>query len=439
MQRTAIAPVASASVFVAAALAAWGTFGEDEDHWASYLIVLAIIAVGALAVFAVVVPRAERAGAVGLVLSALGVLSVAVFWSGLPVVFGAAACCSAGAARDQMPGRAAIALGALAIVADLVVYVAGHGLTPELTGGHAALRGVEQLDRVEGGQWAARPLERLRELHEAAGVRAREQLRARGEHVGGLAVAEVAGGLGLHDVVDAGAAAADVLLGGLDDLERGDPPQHRLPRGGQPLRVAQVARVLVGDHQRQRVERAARALVEELREVARVEAVVLQVRAAARGVDGDRQAGEVAAQALREALGLARAARVGGQRAAAALRRDDDLPALGGERAGRSGVDVAERDALDTAGEQRDPAAARACSGRQARRSLARAAPRREARHRPQAAGHRPSERGERERGPQPPRVGQHREEGRAEQPVAGAARCAPASTVPRVASISRS
>ena len=123
MQRTAIAPVASASVFVAAALAAWGTFGEDEDHWANYLIVLAIIAVGALAVFAVVVPRAERAGAVGLVLSALGVLTVAVFWSGLPVVLGAGGVLLGWRARDQMPGRAAIALGALAIVADIVVYV----------------------------------------------------------------------------------------------------------------------------------------------------------------------------------------------------------------------------------------------------------------------------------------------------------------------------
>ena len=59
----------------------------------------------------------------GLVLSALGVLTVAVFWSGLPVVLGAGGVLLGWKARDQMPGRAALALGALAIVADVVVYV----------------------------------------------------------------------------------------------------------------------------------------------------------------------------------------------------------------------------------------------------------------------------------------------------------------------------
>jgi hypothetical protein len=124
MQRTAIAPVASASVAVAAALAAWGTFGEHGDQpWGEYLVVLGIIAVGALAVFAGVVPRTERAGAAGLVLSALGLLAIAVFWSGLPVVFGAGGLLLGWTARDRVLGRAAIALGALAIVADVVVYV----------------------------------------------------------------------------------------------------------------------------------------------------------------------------------------------------------------------------------------------------------------------------------------------------------------------------
>jgi hypothetical protein len=124
MQRTAIAPVAAASIGIAAALAAWGTFGETGDQpWGDYLAVLAIIAVGALVVFAVVVPRAERAGAVGLVLSALAILAITVFWSGLPVVLGAGGVLLGWTARDRMPGRAAIVLGVLAIVADVVVYV----------------------------------------------------------------------------------------------------------------------------------------------------------------------------------------------------------------------------------------------------------------------------------------------------------------------------
>ena len=125
MQRTAIAPIATLSVLVAAALAAWGTFGETGDQpWGDYLVVLAVIAVGALVVFAVVVPRAERAGAIGLVLSAFAVLTVAVFWSGLPVVLGAGGLLLGWSSRDSFPGRAAVALGALAIAADVIVYVA---------------------------------------------------------------------------------------------------------------------------------------------------------------------------------------------------------------------------------------------------------------------------------------------------------------------------
>src|SRR5262245_47867592 len=118
--RTAIAPIAAVSVFLAAALAAWGTFGEAGDQpWGDYLPVLAIIGVAALAVFAVVFPRAERAGAVGLVLSALAVLTIAVFWSGLPVVLAAGGILLGWKARSQPLGRAAIALGALAVLADV--------------------------------------------------------------------------------------------------------------------------------------------------------------------------------------------------------------------------------------------------------------------------------------------------------------------------------
>ncbi len=82
--------------------------------------------------------------------------------------------------------------------------------------------GVEQLDRVESaGRRLRRPPERLRDLDEAARVGARVGVRLRGEHVGRLAVAEVARGLGLGDVVDPRGAAADVLLGGLDDSRPG--------------------------------------------------------------------------------------------------------------------------------------------------------------------------------------------------------------------------
>jgi hypothetical protein len=136
MNRTAIAPIALASTLVAAALAAWGTFGhengaahavEEGGHGVGeYLVVLAIIGVGALVVFGWAVPRwagSPAAGRTALVLSSLGVLSLAAFWSGLPPVLAAGGAVLGWAARDRTAGKIAIGLGAFALVADLVVYV----------------------------------------------------------------------------------------------------------------------------------------------------------------------------------------------------------------------------------------------------------------------------------------------------------------------------
>ena len=50
-----------------------------------------------------------------------------------------------------------------------------------------------------------------------------------------------------------GAAAADLLLGRLDELELRDRAQQRARLGADSLGVAEVAGVLVGDPQRQRV------------------------------------------------------------------------------------------------------------------------------------------------------------------------------------------
>jgi hypothetical protein len=136
MNRTSIVPVAVVSTLVAAALAAWGTFGHENgaahavdeggQSVGEYLVVLGIIGVGALAVFGWAVPRwggSPTAGRTALVLSVLGLLSVAIFWSGLPPVLAAGGAVLGWAARERASGRGAIALGALAIVADLVVYV----------------------------------------------------------------------------------------------------------------------------------------------------------------------------------------------------------------------------------------------------------------------------------------------------------------------------
>ena len=97
----ALVPAAIVSVAFAAALAGWEAFaphghpaGEQkatghEDSMLEYLIVLGIIGVAAIVVFGLVVRRGlrkESAAWTALVLSVLGVLTVAAFWSGLPPV-----------------------------------------------------------------------------------------------------------------------------------------------------------------------------------------------------------------------------------------------------------------------------------------------------------------------------------------------------------------
>ena len=108
---------------------------------------------------------------------------------------------------------------------------------------------------MERRQRSLRAAQRSGDLDEAARVRAHVRLRAGRQHVRRLAVAELARRLRLDDVVDPGGAAAEVLLGRLDDLEPGNPGERR-PRGErQPLGVPQVARVLQREPQRERVAR----------------------------------------------------------------------------------------------------------------------------------------------------------------------------------------
>ena len=125
-----VAPVAIGSIALATVLAAVGTWaGGDEQGTKEFLVVCAIIAVAAAVVFGWVVPRGlqrEAAGATALILSILSFLTVAVFWSGLTPILagGGALLCWAG--RDADRGRglssAAIVIGALALVAYLVIY-----------------------------------------------------------------------------------------------------------------------------------------------------------------------------------------------------------------------------------------------------------------------------------------------------------------------------
>ena len=193
------------------------------------------------------------------------------------------------------------------------------------------------------------------DLDETPGVRARVDVGARREDVTCLAVAELACRLRLDDVVDPGRAAAEILLGGLDDRQAWDPLEQRLPGGGQSLGVPEVARVLVGDRELERREAGQLRLAQRLGDVDRGELAVLEVGAAPGRVHDDRvDAVEAPAQALRQPRGLLGPAGVGGERAATALGGGDDLVAGRGEDARGRRVDVAEADRLDAAGEQAD-------------------------------------------------------------------------------------
>ena len=93
-------------------------------------------------------------------------------------------------------------------------------------------------------------------------------VRAGGGDVARLALAELAGGLRLHQVVDAGRAAADAAFGNVLHLQLGDGGQHLPRRRRYALRVLQVAGVVIRDPQRDRVARRPRLqLGEHLRDV----------------------------------------------------------------------------------------------------------------------------------------------------------------------------
>jgi hypothetical protein len=118
------------AVALAAALAAWGTFGESHPETWEYLIILGFIAVATAVVFGWAVPqglRRESAGPRALVLSVLGFLAIAIFWSGLPPILAMGGMVLGWAGRNAERGawlcRGALALGALAIAADIAVYI----------------------------------------------------------------------------------------------------------------------------------------------------------------------------------------------------------------------------------------------------------------------------------------------------------------------------
>ena len=132
------------SALGAAALAAYAVLGGPErnpDQVASLPYVIGFTLVIAAVIFGLVVPWAEkrsqelqsnRPAKAGLVSSILGILTVVVFWSGLPIILGGAgvALGMAGQERAVQGGRnlarAAVIAGIVAVVLCILSTVWDH-------------------------------------------------------------------------------------------------------------------------------------------------------------------------------------------------------------------------------------------------------------------------------------------------------------------------
>jgi hypothetical protein len=119
------AGIAAASVALAIVLVAIGAYRGDEDDTGYFLVASAITIVVAVVLFWGIVPRISRPGLGGLIIGILAVVSLVVFWLGLPSPLAGAAAVLGLAARDSGleagKGTAALALAAVAVVAAVVL------------------------------------------------------------------------------------------------------------------------------------------------------------------------------------------------------------------------------------------------------------------------------------------------------------------------------
>lgn len=121
--------IAAAAVALAIVLLAIGAYSGDDDDTSYFLIASAITIVVAVLLFWGIVPRITRPGLGGLIVGILAVVSLAVFWLGLPSPLAGAAVVLGLTARESGSevgkGTAALALAAVAIVAAVVFAFIG--------------------------------------------------------------------------------------------------------------------------------------------------------------------------------------------------------------------------------------------------------------------------------------------------------------------------
>jgi hypothetical protein len=120
------------SFVVSAILTAIGTFsGSDDNQFWQWLVILAVTAVAVAALFWVIVPRFDGGtGGAALVTAIVSVVSLAVFWIGLPVPIAAGAAFLALGAQERPDARrpyvnAALVISAIVVVLAVVLAFAG--------------------------------------------------------------------------------------------------------------------------------------------------------------------------------------------------------------------------------------------------------------------------------------------------------------------------
>lgn len=145
--RAAVRPVAFLVLVVAVAFTALGTFpfgsaknfSPEQHGWPEFLGVTIVVGIAIGILFGKVVPHAPNSDAAAgraLGFSIAAILLLAVFWSGLPLVFGAAGILLGYSgrlsAKSSTASIIAIALGALASLGYVAIYILdfldSHGL-----------------------------------------------------------------------------------------------------------------------------------------------------------------------------------------------------------------------------------------------------------------------------------------------------------------------
>lgn len=121
--------IAAASVALAIVLVAIGAYSGNDDDTGYFLVASAITIAVAVVLFWGIVPRITRPGFGGLIIGILAVVSLVVFWLGLPSPLAGAATVLGLDARERGSeagkGNAGLALAAIAVVAAVVLALIG--------------------------------------------------------------------------------------------------------------------------------------------------------------------------------------------------------------------------------------------------------------------------------------------------------------------------